>query len=186
MEEKAEGDAAAAAADAETDPQAMRERLKTLAGTYLNVAAAEPLKPLAQEGDQEPDQEWLLIDGETLILEENVPACNGELDVVNRLVMPFKSLCGGDQSTSLYVEAEKRGLGTFLKAVERAGMAKILSNYGKVTVFAPKVRSLLLCAPNPPKKTKRRRISDGTHQNNSSPFFVFSLAIAPGRLQRRG
>ncbi|QDZ24341.1 hypothetical protein HOP50_13g68790 [Chloropicon primus] len=121
----------------------VRERLETLAGTTLNVTAGRTLRPLSTEaGGSNSGSEWLLIDQETLILEENVAACNGELDVVNKLVMPFKYQCKQDGAESLLALAKKRGLSTFLDAANGAGLHDLLSSLGKVTVFAPSNKAI--------------------------------------------
>lgn len=112
----------------------------TLAGTNITVRAANlRTNGYRNKGDANANAtQWLLVDGDALIL-ETIQACNGEIDVVNKLIMPYENLCAQDGKASLYDLAQKKGLESFLAAAQaqEGNVGEVMKSLGKVTVFAP-------------------------------------------------
>jgi len=114
------------------------DEVMTMSGSYMNISSNQRMgRTFAKDDSENSDvEEWTLLNREALILEDNVAACNGEIDVINKVMLPFRSLCEQKENT-LYNIASKKGLSDFLGAIDAAGMKDMLSEQGKFTVFAP-------------------------------------------------
>ena len=116
---------------------AFRTRLETEAGALLDVTAAGVPRP------ESPDSipEWLLVGGDSVILDVEV-ACNGELDIINKVIFPFGHFPGRTSCLNLMDVAQKRGLEEFLAAASADGLDELLVSLGRITVLAPTDKAL--------------------------------------------
>ena len=69
-------------------------------------------------------------------------ACNGELDIINKVIFPFGHFPGRTSCLNLMDVAQKRGLEEFLAAASADGLDELLVSLGRITVLAPTDKAL--------------------------------------------
>lgn len=93
-------------------------------------AESETESPSASEADDLASKKVITIDGKSQIIETDIMATNGVMQVIDTLLPTESSL----PLTSLL---ESRNLTSFKKLLESNGIAELVDSYENVTFFAP-------------------------------------------------